>query len=76
MSRDYETLRTEPRRPRAAGDLNRPEVMNAINTQMGRDLLDLWTRLARSRAMLRCVVLTGAGDAPSAPAATSRNATA
>ena len=50
--------------------LNRPEVANAINTQMGRDLLDLWTRLTRSRGDLRCVVLTGAGDRVSAPAAT------
>jgi len=24
--------------------LDRPEVLNAINTQMGRELLDLWTR--------------------------------
>ena len=26
--------------------LNRPDRLNAINTQMGRDTLDLWTRLA------------------------------
>ena len=56
--------------------LNRPEVLNAINTQMGRDLLDLWTRLIEDAGDTRCVVLTGAGDKPSAPAAISRNATA
>jgi enoyl-CoA hydratase len=43
--------------------MNRPDVLNAINTQMGIDTLDLWTRLTpRSRLGLRCVVLTGAGD--------------
>lgn len=42
--------------------LNRPEVANAINTQMGIDFLDLWTRLTADPADLRCVVLTGAGD--------------
>ena len=42
--------------------LNRPEVLNALNTQMGRDQLELWTRLAAEPGELRCVVLTGAGD--------------
>lgn len=42
--------------------LNRPEVMNAINTQMGRDTLDIWTRLTTDPADVRCVVLTGAGE--------------
>ena len=42
--------------------LNRPDVLNAINTQMGIDTLDLWTRLTASAQGLRCVVLTGAGD--------------
>lgn len=59
----YETLKVEPQ-----GDhvllvtLNRPEVLNAINTQMGHDLLDLWTRLTVAPANIRCAVLTGAGD--------------
>jgi len=42
--------------------LNRPEVLNALNTQMGRELLELWTRLAAEPGQLRCVVLTGAGE--------------
>ena len=42
--------------------LNRPEVGNALNTQMGRDLLDLWTRLTEDPGEVRCVVLTGAGE--------------
>ena len=59
----YETLALEPR-----GDdvllvrLNRPEVLNAINTQMGRDQLDLWTRISAAPGNLRCVVVTGAGE--------------
>jgi enoyl-CoA hydratase len=42
--------------------LNRPQVLNALNTQMGRDKLDLWTRLAAEPGEWRCVVLTGAGE--------------
>ena len=42
--------------------LNRPAALNAINTQMGRDTLDLWTRLGAEPGEIRCVVLTGAGD--------------
>ncbi len=59
----YETLKLE-----MAGQhtllvtLNRPDVGNAINTQMGRDQLDLWTRLTEDGEQIRCVVLTGAGD--------------
>jgi enoyl-CoA hydratase/carnithine racemase len=42
--------------------LNRPQVGNALNTQMGRDLLDLWNRLTEDAGEVRCVVLTGAGE--------------
>ena len=42
--------------------LNRPEVLNAINTQMGIDTLDLWTRLAADAGSLRCAILPGAGE--------------
>lgn len=42
--------------------LNRPEVLNALNTQMGLDLLDLWTSLTASPEIARIVVLTGAGE--------------
>ena len=59
----YETLRTEFVEPHIlVVTLNRPEVRNALNTQMGRDLLDLWTRLVADPGEARCVVLTGAGD--------------
>lgn len=42
--------------------LNRPDVLNAINTQMGHDLLDIWSRLTVDAGDIRCVVLTGAGQ--------------
>lgn len=42
--------------------MNRPEVGNALNTQMAVDMLDLWTRLTDVPGELRCVILTGAGS--------------
>ena len=42
--------------------LDRPEVRNALNTQMGFDLRDLWMELYRDAGSVRCVVLTGRGD--------------
>jgi enoyl-CoA hydratase len=42
--------------------LNRPEVRNALNTQMGRDLEACFTRLAADAGGKRCVVLTGSGE--------------
>ena len=59
----YETILTE-----TIGDhllkvtLNRPEVGNAKNTQMGLDLLALWTGLIDDPGDIRCVILTGAGE--------------
>ena len=59
----YATLALEPRGEHLlVVRLNRPEVLNALNTQMGADLLDLWTRLTAEPGALRCVVLTGAGE--------------
>ena len=46
MKTDYQTLRVEMHGAHVLiVTLNRPEVANALNTQMGRDLLDLWTGL-------------------------------
>jgi len=42
--------------------LNRPQVLNALNTQMGKDQIDLWARLTAEPGTTRCVVLTGAGE--------------
>ena len=63
MMRKYETLLLEPiEETLLRVTLNRPAVGNALNTQMGLDLLDLWTSLIAQPAPYRCVVLTGAGD--------------
>ena len=63
MSKTYETILVETPRPHLLlVTLNRPEVGNARNTQMGLELLGLWTALADRPGDVRCVVLTGAGD--------------
>ena len=41
--------------------LNRPEVANAMNTQMGLDLLDVFDGFCAAPNKQRCIVLTGAG---------------
>ena len=59
----YATLQTETPVPHVLlVRLSRPEVLNALNTQMGRDILDLWTRLTAEPGDVRCVILTGAGE--------------
>lgn len=63
MMRPYETLLTETMGNHLlVVTLNRPEVGNARNTQMGLDLLDLWASLIDDAGDLRCVILTGAGN--------------
>ena len=37
-------------------------MANAVNTEMGIELLDLWTDFVRNHEGLRCVILTGAGE--------------
>src|SRR5277367_1145853 len=62
MNREFATLRAENR---GGGlvllTLNRPEVANALNTQMGRDLLGFFEDVNAAPAQVRCIVLTGAG---------------
>lgn len=59
----YQTLLLdEPRAHVLRVTLNRPDSLNAITTQMGRDLFDLWTRLSVDPGQVRCVILTGAGE--------------
>ena len=63
MDRSYETLQVEDK-----GDglvlliLNRPQVANAMNTQMGRDLLDFFDAVNGDPLAYRCILMTGAGD--------------
>jgi enoyl-CoA hydratase len=60
---NYETLRVERINEHVIlATFNRPEVMNAINTQTGHDLLDLWRRLSENPGPIRAAILTGAGD--------------
>lgn len=42
--------------------LNRPQVANAMNTQLGADMHDLFTDLLLDPADIRVVILTGAGE--------------
>ena len=63
MRTDYETLKLERVEDHIlVVTLNRPDRANAMNTQMGLDLRDLWRDLYVDQADVRCVVLTGAGD--------------
>jgi len=42
--------------------LHRPEFANALNTQMGLDLLEVWDRVNAAPARHRCIILTGSGE--------------
>ncbi|MFL6572773.1 MAG: enoyl-CoA hydratase/isomerase family protein, partial [Burkholderiales bacterium] len=58
-----QTLAIEPRAAHVLlVTLNRPKALNALNTQMGRELHELWTRLTAEPGETRCVVLTGCGE--------------
>ncbi len=57
----FQTLLYEEDEGVARVTLNRPEVHNAFNAQMQRELHDLWRGLRQNDAV-RVVVLTGAGD--------------
>lgn len=63
MAREYETIQVEER---VDGllllTLNRPEAANAMNTQMGRDLLAFFGEVNAAPGEQRCIVLTGAGE--------------
>ena len=63
MNQEYETIRAEDRDDGLVLlTLNRPQVANALNTQMGRDLLAFFDAVNSAPAQARCVVVTGAGD--------------
>ena len=60
---NYQTLKLEESAPHLlVVTLNRPKTLNALNTQMGRELHELWTRLTAEPGETRCVVLTGSGE--------------
>jgi enoyl-CoA hydratase/carnithine racemase len=58
---DFETLAYEEREGVAWVTLNRPDRLNAFNSQMQRELHGLWRGLRRHDDV-RCVVLTGTGE--------------
>ena len=63
MDRQYETLAVEAvDAHRAVVRLDRPAAANALDTQMGLDLRDLFAGLYVEPGDLRCVVLTGTGE--------------
>jgi enoyl-CoA hydratase/carnithine racemase len=58
---EFETIAYEEADGVATVTLNRPEVHNAFNSLMQRELHSLW-RALRRHDDVRCIVLTGAGD--------------
>jgi enoyl-CoA hydratase/carnithine racemase len=63
MREHYETLAlSEPAGQVLQVTLNRPTAANAMNTQMGLDLLDVFTDLFGRPDAYRAVVVTGAGE--------------
>ncbi len=63
MQAQYETLLVGRPHPDVLQvTLNRPAVMNASNTQMGLDMLDLFDSVAAHPDTCRAIVLTGAGE--------------
>jgi len=57
----YETIKVSAAAPGVTViAFNRPDAANALSTQMGRDLLDVWSKL-RGDDSLRAVVLGGEG---------------
>ena len=60
---DFDTLlATTPAPHVLVATLNRPEVANAFNTQMARDIVRLFEDLAADPGDVRCIVLTGSGE--------------
>lgn len=63
MKEHYETLSVERIDEHLATvTLNRPRAANAMNTQMGHDLHDLFTAIMLQPGDLRAIIVTGAGE--------------
>jgi enoyl-CoA hydratase len=62
MTTTYQTLLVEQPQPHTLlVTLHRPEAANAMNTQMGADLLDLFESINAAPSRYRCIVVTGHG---------------
>jgi enoyl-CoA hydratase len=63
MDRSFDTLRIQSLEGNVLQVLlHRPEAANAMNTQMGGDLLALFTQLNSNPRQARAIVLSGAGE--------------
>jgi len=63
MRSNFETLSVERRDPHIlVVTLDRPDAANAMNTQMGRELMEIFEPLQVDYDDLRCIVLTGRGE--------------
>jgi enoyl-CoA hydratase len=63
LRKGYETLRLTSQDSHVlVVTLNRPEASNAMNTQMGRDLMELFEEFQIQSHDVRCIVITGAGE--------------
>ena len=63
MQDSYETLLVDhPQDHVLRVTFNRPDRRNAMNTQLGREMLDLFTSMLLDPGDTRIVILTGAGD--------------
>jgi enoyl-CoA hydratase len=59
----HETLRLERPAPHVLMiRLDRPDASNALNTQMGAELKQIWDSLYVDQQDVRCVILTGTGE--------------
>lgn len=62
MSKTFETIQvTSPSEHVMCITLNRPEVLNAMNTRMGLDLTVLFEDFMIDASDVRCLIMTGAG---------------
>ncbi|MCW1403018.1 enoyl-CoA hydratase-related protein [Novosphingobium sp. MW5] len=57
----YETILTEQRGPVTLITINRPQALNALNTQVLDELIDAFAKFEADETQL-CAVLTGSGD--------------
>jgi enoyl-CoA hydratase/carnithine racemase len=63
MNADYQYLKIDrPSNGLVLVTMNRPDVLNAFNTQMAREMIDFFTRAGTEDSGVRAVVLTGAGE--------------
>jgi enoyl-CoA hydratase len=63
LREDYQTLKIARQGEHVLTiTLNRPDASNAMNTQMGRELMEVFETFQIEHDDLRCIVLTGAGE--------------